>query len=436
MPAPRDLVPALERALRTKQADRLPSVAAAVVRDGEVVWAGAVGLADCEAGVEATAGMQYRVGSITKTFTAVAVMQLRDAGKLDLDDRLEQHIPGVAKGSPTIRRLLAHISGLQREAGEMFVTGEVPAIEDVLKAMEQYEQVLPAARAHHYSNLGYGLLGEVVARVSGRPYTEYVDAELLGPLGLERTTWYEQAPNALAYLVDDFAGTASREPHSDMGGIASMGQLWSTAGDLCAWAAFLAGGREGVLAPATADEMWAPQVMMNPDEWIAGWGLGLELVNQKGRIFGGHGGAMPGFLAGLYINRQTRVGAAVLSNSGTRAPTRDLAFELAELTIEKWPGEIEPWRPEPEPPPEVAAILGRWWSEGTEFVFAWRDGKLVAEIPGAPPRVKPSVFEPLPEGGWRVVSGRERGERLRAEGDALIWAGYPFSRKQAPSAHG
>ena len=102
------------------------------MRDGEAIWSGAVGLADLEAGTEATPGTQYRVGSITKTFTAAAIMQLRDAGKLDLDDRLGEHLPGIAHGAPTLRRMLAHISGLQREAGEMFVTGEAPTIEQVL----------------------------------------------------------------------------------------------------------------------------------------------------------------------------------------------------------------------------------------------------------------------------------------------------------------
>ena len=431
MPAPSELEPRLERVLQKHQAEaRLPSVAAAVVRDGEAIWSGAVGLADLEAAISATPGTQYRVGSITKTFTAAAIMQLRDAGKLDLDDRLGEHLPGIAHGSPTLRRMLAHISGFQREAGEMFVTGEVPTIEQVLDAMDGYELVLPAARAHHYSNLAFALLGEVVAREAGMPYTAYVDAMLLAPLGLTRTSWTEQAPNALAYLVDEFAGTAGREPHSDMGGVASMGQLWSTVGDLAKWGAFLVGGREGVLAPDTVDEMWAPQVMMNPDDWTVGWGLGLELVLHEGRVFGGHGGAMPGFLAGLYLNRETKTGAAILTNAGTRAPVRDIVLELASATLELWPPDIEPWLPESAPPPEVAAILGHWWSEGYEFDFAWRDGKLTARLPGAPPRIKPSVFEALPDGGYRVVSGRERGERLRVEDDHLIWAGYIFTRGQ------
>ena len=93
------------------------------MRKGELVWSGAVGAADYEGSRDATPDTQYRVGSITKTFTATAVMQLRDEGKLDLEDRL-QTSNGVANGTPTRRRLLCHLSGLEREAGEMFVTGD------------------------------------------------------------------------------------------------------------------------------------------------------------------------------------------------------------------------------------------------------------------------------------------------------------------------
>jgi CubicO group peptidase (beta-lactamase class C family) len=430
LPAPSELEHRLDRVLRERQAERLPSLAAAVVRAGETVWTGAVGLADIEAGIEATPEAQYRVGSITKTFTAVSVMQLRDEGKLDLDDRLEQHLPGVAHGSPTIRRMLSHLSGLQREAGEMFVTGEVPTIDEILVALDGYEQVLPAARAWHYSNLAFGLLGEVVARRSGTPYTEHVEARILAPLGLTRTTWVEQEPRAIAYLVDEYAGTAAREPHTDMGGVAAMGQLWSTVGDLSSWVAFLAVGDDDVLAAASVDEMWAPQVMVNPDDWTAGYGLGLGLVNVDGRVYGGHDGAMPGFLASLYLNRETKIGAAVLTNSGAHAPTRDIALELAGATIELWPPDVDEWRPESPPPPEIEAILGRWWSEGYEHLFSWENGKLTARMAGAPKRIKPSVFEPVPEGGFRVIEGRERGERLRVEGDRMVWGGYPFSRTQ------
>jgi CubicO group peptidase (beta-lactamase class C family) len=430
---PETLAGTLERAVRARQSERLPSVAAAVVRRGETVWSGAVGVASYEDERDATPDTQYRVGSITKTFTATAVMQLRDAGLLDLDDRIDEHISELPKGSPTIRRLLAHLSGFQREPGEMWVTGEVPTIEDILAAVATYELVLPAARAHHYSNLAYGLLGELVARRGGMPYAQWVDERIISALGLARTTWRPQSPYAQGYLVDEYAGTVRREPHTELRGVASMGQLWSTVGDLCVWASFLAGGREGVLDVATVEEMWFPQVLVDPDRWQRGWGLGLELLNRDGRVFAGHGGAMPGHLAGVYVERESGVGAAVLTNSGTRAPTSELALELATATIEQWPAPIEPWFPEAEPPEAVRALLGRWWSEGNEFVFTWERGSLHARPVGAPAWVAPSVFETV-DGGFRVASGRERGERLRVDGNRLVWAGYLFTRTQQPFA--
>src|SRR5579871_4447234 len=203
----------LDRLLQERQSDRLPSVAAAVVRKGEVIWANAVGLADYDDDREATPGTQYRIGSITKTFTATAVMQLRDAGALDLDDRLEQHLPGIENGSPTLRRMLAHVSGLQREVGEMFVDGTTPTEADLVPGF-----ALAPAQAHHYSNLAFGLLGRVVSATSGVPYMQYVDERILRPLGLGRTTWYPQPPKAQGYLVEQYARTARKEPETDLGG--------------------------------------------------------------------------------------------------------------------------------------------------------------------------------------------------------------------------
>ena len=421
----------LERLLRERQADRLPSVAAAVVRKGEVVWSDAVGSADYAAGAEATPGTQYRIGSITKTFTTTAVMQLRDAGALDLDDRLEQHLDGVANGTPTIRRMLCHLSGLQREAGEMFVSGESPTEDELVASMAGVEFVLRPAQAHHYSNLAFALLGQVVARKSGVPYTQYVDERIIGPLGLERTTWVPQAPKAQGYLVDEYARTVWTEPETDLAGTAAAGQLWSTVGDLCAWATFLARGADGVLDPATVEELWFPQVMYWPDEWTLGWGLGLMLYNHEGRIYGGHGGAMAGHLAGVYIDRKSQTGAAALTNSGTRGEMDLFAVRLAAKARELWPEEIEAWRPEQEPPADVRPLLGRWWSEGNEFVFWWEGEALHAKVAGTPPGKGETTFARDGD-GWRASAGRERGERLRVDGGRLIWSGYAFTRQQEP----
>jgi CubicO group peptidase (beta-lactamase class C family) len=421
----------LDRLLQERQADRLPSVAAAVVHKGEQVWTAAVGSADYDAQHEATPDTQYRIGSITKTFTATAIMQLRDAGELDLDDRLEQHVDGIANGTPTIRRMLSHLTGLQREVGEMFVTGESPTEAELIASMSDVEFVLGPAQAHHYSNLAFALLGQVVARKSGLPYTEYVDERIIRPLGLTRTTWTPQSPKAQGYLVDEYARTVWKEPETDLAGTSAAGQLWSTAEDLGRWATFLAGGADGVLAATTNEEMWFPQVMYYPHDWVLGWGLGLMLFNQGGTIYGGHGGAMAGHLAGVYIDRKTQTGAAALTNSGTRGDMDMLAISLATKAKELWPEPVDVWRPEEEPPAEVRAILGRWWSEGNEFVFWWEGGALKAKFVGTPPGRGETTFERDGD-AWRAAAGRERGERLRIDGGQLVWSGYAFTRAQEP----
>jgi CubicO group peptidase (beta-lactamase class C family) len=437
LPAPDALAKDLSRKLRETQAERAPSVSAAVVRDGEVIWAEAVGLANAEDGVAATPEHQYRIGSITKTFTAAAVMQLRDEGKLDLDDRLELHLPGIHHGTPTIRRILAHLSGLQREPyGDIWETLESPDTEQMLAELEQTEQVLAPHERHHYSNLAYSLLGEVVARLSGLPWAEYVEERLFEPLGLVRTAYLPSDPVAQGYLVAPYTETVRREAHHDSRAFAPAGQLWSTATDLCNWITVLAKGREGVLDPKTAEGMWFPQAMWDPEAWTLGWGLGLMLYRRDSGIFGGHNGGMPGHVAGAYIHRRRGIGAAVLVNSGAGANPDLLALQLAELALEALPEEPKEWRPQDPPPPEQESALGRWWSEGSEFVFSWHDGKLEARMAGQPGDRPPSVFEPEGDDVFRTVSGREQGELLRLvrapDGTVtrLYWATYPFTRRQ------
>lgn len=423
---------AFGRLLREAQAThRLPSVSAAVVRGGEVVWADAVGIADAD-GTEATPDTQYRVGSITKTFTAAAVVLLRDEGSLDLDDSLERHIPGVAHPSLTIRRMLAHSSGLQREPpGEVWDTLEFPEIEELLAGLGDAEQILPCGEWRHYSNLAYALLGEVVARASGTPYMQFVDERLRAPLGLARTTWRAQEPAARGYYVDPYAGVLRPEPDLEKDGLASVGSLWSTTGDLCRWASYLA-GREA---------MHQVQIMDDPDDWTLGWGLGLMLTRKGDRVWFGHGGGMPGFLASLYYRRREGIGAAVLTNASTPHPAVDaLGLDLAERALELLPAEPEPWRPEEVPPPGVEEILGTWWSEGAQFTFVWEGGRLKAWPTDVPTRRATSWFAQEGPDRFRTAEGRERGEVLRVvRGDdgrveKLYWATYPFTRE--PKAFG
>jgi CubicO group peptidase (beta-lactamase class C family) len=419
---------------------RLPSLSAAVFRDGEVAWSQAIGLADVEAGTEASIDTQYAVASITKTFTAISVMQLRDEGKLDLDDPLERHLPDVPHGSLSLGRMLAHASGLQREPpGQVWETLVFPEPEELLAALPEAEQVLPGATAWHYSNLAYALLGQVVARIVGRPFREHVEERLLRPLGLGRTTWGFEAPHARPYFVEPYSDAVQREPELDLGGKGGESGLCSTVGDLARWGSFLCDPDESLVAPATVEEMHEVRIMAEPD-WTLGWGLGIELWRRGDRIFGGHTGGFPGFISMLVYSRRERIGAVVLTNSGRWPKATDSGLRLLEAALEELAPAPDPWVPEGAPPAEIVPLLGRWWSEGREFVLGWRGGRLEARIATAPAERAPSVFEAEGEGRFRTISGDERGELLRVvRGDdgevvKLYWATYPFTR--APEIFG
>jgi CubicO group peptidase (beta-lactamase class C family) len=439
---PDGLVDRLERLVATAQSEqRIPSVSAAVFRDGDVLWRAALGSADAERGEEATPEHAYRIGSITKTFTAVCILQLRDAMVLGLDDPLRTHIPEAPPG-PTVADALSHLSGFQREPpGEIWETMIPPTREELLGGLEDAERVLRPGEAWHYSNLAFGLLGEVVARRTEGEYEPALRARVLEPLGLARTGFEPQPPSATGYFVDPYSDRVTVEPDPDVKGpVAAMGWLWSTVDDLARWADFLATGHDGVLARETLDEMARARTMADPAAWTLGWGLGLELYRRGERVFAGHGGAMPGFLAGVCIHRPERTGAAVLCNTSTGADPEKLALDLAEAALDELPRAPQPWRPDGGAPADVAPMLGRWWSEGNELVLSWQGARLRLEVVDGPPGRRVSWLRQEGDDRWRIEEGRELGELLRVVRDdggapaKLYVATYPLTRAPTPFA--
>jgi CubicO group peptidase (beta-lactamase class C family) len=435
---PERLVARLERLLAAEQHEkRLPSIAAAVLRDGELIWESAIGMGDVEGGVEATPDTQFRCGSITKTFTATAIMQLRDAGKLDLEDTLDMHVGGAAH-RPTIRRLLSHASGLQRETqNDSWLTLRFASPDELLETFGQAEMVLPSGSRFHYSNLAYALLGIVVERASGLPYKEYVRERLFEPVGLTRLSFEPEPPAAKGYIGQPYADGVWNAIEVETGAWAAAGQLWGTVGDLCRWGAFLADPDEAVLAKKTAEEMHTVQVIDDHDRWLSGYGLGLVLQRDGERILAGHTGSMPGFIAFLFFSAKDRVAAAGLTNE-SHARIADLGLSLVRTTVDEWPVASEAWRAGDPPPDDVVPVLGVWFIEAAQVVFRWRDGKLEARSPDEADWETRTTFERESEDRWRTVSGPEQGEALRIEraedGSVarMIWAGYPVTRDAGP----
>lgn len=430
----------------TQAQNRIPGLSVAIHRADRPLWTCQVGLSGRDE-APLSPESQFRIGSITKTFTAVLVMQARDAGLIDLDDELGKHLPVPRFGELPIRRLLSHTSGIQREPfGDVWDTLSPPDVDQLLADMARVERVLPNNRQFHYSNLGLTLLGHMVAHLRGATWTELVADEILRPLGLTDTS-VQPGPNAVTgYLVDEYSDHVRPEPPTDFGAVGPAGQMWSTATDMARWAAFLADPAaldpDGtVLASATIDEMRWPLTVAEEALWGGGVGLTLLLIPQGDRVMHvGHDGAMPGFLAGAYGRRgpyqPAAFAAAALGSSGTASAIIDLPHVLLRLAAELDPPDPTPWAPGEAAPPAYQSVLGRWWSEGSEFTFGWFEGKLQARAVGAPIGRPPAVFVELEPDVLRTESGREVGELLRLHRDEsgavvrMHWATYRVTRQQ------
>ena len=440
-PPPDALALRLDELVGSVQArDRAPSLSAAVFRDGEVLWQRAIGLADAERGEEATGEHAYRIGSITKTFTAVALLGQVEDGRLELDAPLAAYLDEAPRG-PTLRMALAHLSGLQRETpGAHWETMTAPTRAEHLAGLAGALRIAPAGTLWHYSNLVFAVLGEIVARAGEGTYGEVLRTRVLEPLGLDRTGLEPRGPAATPYFVEPYSDGLRVEPSPEVTELTgAAGWLWSTSGDLARFGSFLADGDDCVLTVRWLDEMARVHAMVDESAWTLGWGLGLELFRRGDRVFVGHEGAMPGFLACLVVQRVERTGAVVLVNAGAQVDTAALALDLTEAVLDALPRPTERWLPDAGAPAEVSGLLGRWWTEGDEVIFTWRGGKLHAELVGGPPGRSDSVFEPSGDDRFTVSAGREHGEILevfREQGTIrrLTLAGYPLTRE--PSTYG
>lgn len=393
---------------------RAPSLLLAVGRSGARQHLSAVGRDP-----EPTADTQYRIGSITKTFTATLVMQLRDDGRLDLDDRLDQHLPGTPVGAMRLRHMLAHISGLQAEPdGPWWERSPGVPVETLLAGLTAGKLALPAGRWRHYSNLAYALLGAMVERITGEPWSDRLQHRILGPLGLNRTTYAAHAPAARGWLVHPWQDTRREEPTYDAGAMAPAGQLWSTADDLFRWGRVLAEGADGVLAPDTAVEMRAPVAMVDTESWTLASGLGLALGRSGDRVYCGHSGSMPGFVSSLAVHPTTGWSAVSFANCYTGVAVSSLAHKALGAVLDAVPELPTRWTPQDEPPADIAPLTGRWWWMGEEVTASYDVAAQRLILDSAyDDEGDMSSYERTDRDLWRCVEGLDVGEDLRVERD-------------------
>ncbi|GAA0642915.1 serine hydrolase domain-containing protein [Streptomyces thermocarboxydovorans] len=412
-----ELLPGTQRALLHRiavaQAEgRVPSLVATVVRGGAAVWSGARTAVE---GAAADEHVQYRIGSITKTFTAVLVLRLRDEGVLDLGDPLEKHLPGTGVGEATIAQLLAHAGGLAAETPGPWwerTPGSLrPELADVLG---ERPLVHPVGRRFHYSNPGYALLGALVEKVRGASWEEVLRREVLELLGLSRTSVRPMAPHADGWAVHPWADVLLPEPAEDLGRMAPAGQLWSTTADLARFASFLMNGDERVLSAESVREMRTPAAAVEAADVAGGYAycLGMEIRHQEGRTLVGHSGSLPGFLAGLAISVEDDVAAVVLANCTSGPAVSGVAADLVRIVAEAEPRIPAPWKPLREADPAVLELVGQWYWGTHPFALRLIGDGLISLGPlsGSGRR---SRFRSNGDGTWTGLEGYYAGELLK-----------------------
>jgi len=414
---------------------RLPGLAVGIVRDQELVWSAGFGYADVENKSRPDQDTISRVASITKTFTATAIMQLRDEGLLRLDDPLVQHLPefssvnaraGTMEGV-TIRRMLAHRSGLVTESPfPSWHTLEFPSREEVLAALSQTEIVIPQDSAFKYSNLAFGLLGEVISRLSGRTYFDYMTAEILEPLGLTSSV-YElteelRERKAVGYQRLPHAEEFQTAPYALLNGVAACGQLHSTVADLARWISLQfrtdKAERSGkqILRGSSLEEMHRPQYM-DPD-WSFGYCLGWRARRVGQNVYHEHGGGIHGFASQVMFSKPQRLGVIALANVWPHAGLVDIPVDILETLIDEEAGEIGPNETPDQStaPSEFERFLGNY--EAQPFIpvnIGYQDGSLRLQAPSSSVYSlhAPASLESTDEASvFFVRGGRGAGERI------------------------
>jgi CubicO group peptidase (beta-lactamase class C family)/D-alanyl-D-alanine dipeptidase len=330
------LGPRIEQQIADK---KLPALSIALVDDQRIVWAEGFGFEDAAKKVPATAATVYRVGSVSKLFTDMAVMQLVERGKVDLDAPVTRYIPEFAPHNPfgdaiTLRELMAHRAGLVREppVGNYFDDSS-PSLKATIDSLNQTTLVFRPGTHTKYSNAGVAAVGYALENVTGQAYPGYLKASLLAPLGMNQSS-FAPDPALLAHLANgsmwSYDGLQFPAPGFQLGE-GPAGAMYSTVTDLGSFvSALFAGGK--AISQQSLREMWTPQFASPGDP--AAFGIGFRLSSLDGEREVGHGGAIYGFATQLAALPDRKLGVVVtIAMDGANAVANHVAEDALRLML-------------------------------------------------------------------------------------------------------
>lgn len=326
-----DAIDDYARAQLEKQ--HIPAMAVAVVRDGKPVKVQAYGVANVEHGAPATADTVFQLASVTKQFTATAVMLLAEEGKLSLDDPVSKYVEDLPEAwrPVTIRQLLNHTSGIKgyTSAAEYRARSNTDATpREVLALVADAPLEFAPGQRHGYSNTGYYLLGLVIEKAGGVPYGEYVRAKIFEPLGM-RASRLNRLSDVIPGRADGYSfrdGELRNARPPSMDWPYAAGALTSTANDMARWLAALQEGK--VMSHEALAQMWSPTKLADGN--TAPYGFGWQINEHRGNRTVLHGGGIEGFTTMVLLFPEERLGVVVLLNADRTNPSR-IAHDIAGI---------------------------------------------------------------------------------------------------------
>ncbi len=370
---------------------RIPGAATAVIHDQEVLSMRGYGLANPDEQIPATPSTIFSICSISKLFTSVALMQLRDEGAVRLDNPVTEYLEWFDLQDTfaddeqiTVRGILSHSSGLPRESDHPYWSDPdfvFPTREEIIDRLGDQTTLYPAARYYQYSNLGLSLAGEIVSQVSDEDFHQRIRGQILESLGMNDTfsempeeEWGKRLALGFSELGRD--GTRRPLPLFQARGIAPAAGFASTAADLSRFAHWnfrlLDDGEQEILKSSTLREMQRVQ-WMDPD-WDTTRGLGFGVYRSNGRTYVGHGGSCPGYRSRFLLDTKSEIGVIVLANA-TGTPV-DLFTERGHELIRP---AVDKAKKSPEDLPERDLDLDRYvgiydsaW--GQTAILRWEEG--------------------------------------------------------------
>jgi CubicO group peptidase (beta-lactamase class C family)/D-alanyl-D-alanine dipeptidase len=334
------LRPFIQRELTEKT---IPGLSIALIDDQQIVWAQGFGWADVNNKKPATAETVYRIGSVSKLFTDIAIMQLVEHGELNLDAPVSDYLPDFHAKNPfattiTLRELMSHRSGLLREppVGNYFDPTE-PSLAATVRSLNDTELVFAPQTHMKYSNAAIAVVGYLLQEKTHQPFATYLKRAVLEPLRMEHSSFEpdrEIVQNLAKAKMWTYDGTTFEAPTFQLGMIPA-GSMYSTVKDLGRFVSVLLarGKTDGgaLLKPATLGEMWSPQF---PDSGGRGFGLGFAVSALDGHRMVGHGGAIYGFATTLDLLADDKLGVVVTATKDVaNAVTDRIAVEALRLVL-------------------------------------------------------------------------------------------------------